>query len=54
MMLVPRSNYDLFDDIFGDSFFKKNENSMMKTDIREEDDKYVIDVDLAKKILKLI
>lgn len=46
MMLVPRSNYDLFDDIFGDSFFKKNENSMMKTDIREEDDKYVIDVDL--------
>lgn len=46
MMLVPKSNFDLFDDIFGDSFFIKNENKVMKTDIRERDNSYIIDVDL--------
>lgn len=45
MMMIPRSNFDLFDDIFGDSFFKK-EDKMMKTDIRETDNGYIIDVDL--------
>lgn len=44
-MMIPRSNFDLFDDIFGDSFFKK-EDKMMKTDIRETDNGYIIDVDL--------
>ena len=29
-----------------DSFFHKNESKLMKTDIKELDDKYVIDVDL--------
>lgn len=43
--MIPRSNFDLFDDIFGDSFFKK-EDKMMKTDIRETDNGYIIDVDL--------
>ena len=34
MMLVPRRNFDLFDDIFDDSFFMpKNDNKMMRTDI---------------------
>lgn len=46
MMLVPRNNFDLFDDIFGDQFFFKNENKIMKTDIRERKDSYIIDVDL--------
>lgn len=46
MMMIPRSNFDLFDDIFGDSFFKKEDNKMMRTDIRETDTGYVIDVDL--------
>ncbi len=49
MMLVPRRNYDLFDDFFDDSFFGKNEkhvHPMMKTDIRETDESYIIDVDL--------
>ena len=46
MMLVPKSNFDLFDDIFGDPFFIKNENKVMKTDIRERDNSYIIDVDL--------
>lgn len=43
--MIPRSNFNLFDDIFGDSFFKK-EDKMMKTDIRETDNGYIIDVDL--------
>lgn len=46
MMMIPRSNFDLFDDIFGDPFFKKNDNKMMKTDIRELDNNYIIDIDL--------
>ena len=46
MMLVPRRNsFDLFDDFFDDSMFKKTRN-MMKTDIREKSDKYIIDIDL--------
>ena len=46
MMLMPKNNLDLFDDIFGDQFFFKNENKIMKTDIRERKDSYIIDVDL--------
>ena len=47
MMLIPRrNNFDLFEDVFGDSFFKDHENQFMRTDIREKDDKYLIDIDL--------
>ena len=46
MMLIPRDNFDLFDDIFTDPFFKRNDNKLMRTDIKEKDDKYVVDVDL--------
>ena len=47
MMLVPRRNsFDLFDDFFDDGFFQKNTKSMMKTDIREKSDKYLLDIDL--------
>ena len=46
-MMVPRRNdFDLIGDLFDDSFFHKNESKLMKTDIKELDDKYVIDVDL--------
>ncbi len=46
MMLVPRrNNFDVFDDFFGDSFFKEN-NKMMKTDIKEHDNSYELIVDL--------
>lgn len=45
MMLVPRRNFDLFDDFFDDNFFKKEKN-FMKTDIKEKKDKYVIEMDL--------
>ena len=51
MMIVPRRNFDLFDDFFNDPFFAKEERHthpmpMMKTDIRENEKSYVIDVDL--------
>lgn len=50
MMLVPRRHNDLFDDFFDDPFFKEERHPqhmpMMKTDIRENDKSYVIDVDL--------
>lgn len=45
MMLVPRRNFDLFDDFFDDNFFKKEKN-LMKTDIKEKKDKYVVEMDL--------
>ena len=56
MMLVPNRDFDLFDDIFGDPFFRKSESKMMKTDIREDKDNYVIDIDLTgfdKKNIKI-
>lgn len=46
MMLIPKDNFDLFDDIFTDPFFKRNDNKLMRTDIKEHDDNYVISVDL--------
>ena len=48
MMLVPRRNsFDLFDNFFGDDdFFTKKEHHLMKTDIKEKKDKYVIEMDL--------
>ena len=47
MMLVPRKKFDLFDDFFNDDdFFPRRQPNLMKTDIREKKDKYIIDVDL--------
>ncbi len=47
MMLIPRRNdFDLLDEMFGDPFFSRNESKMMKTDIKENEHNYVIDVDL--------
>ena len=47
MMLMPRrNNFDLFDDFFGDDFFNKKENGLMKSDIKETKDKYIIEMDL--------
>ncbi len=46
MMLVPKRNFDLFDDFFDDNFFNKKEKNLMKTDIKEKKDKYVIEMDL--------
>ena len=47
MMLMPRRDYDLFgDDFFGDDFFKPEKNTLMKTDIKETDNSYILDIDL--------
>ena len=47
MMLMPRRDFDLFgDDFFRDDFFKGEKNHLMKTDIKETEDSYILDVDL--------
>lgn len=49
MMLVPRRNssFDLFDDFFReDDFFNRKSLNLMKTDIKEKADRYVIEVDI--------
>ena len=49
MMMIPRkrNEFDLFDDFFGrDDFFPRRESQIMKTDIKEKKDKYVIQMDL--------
>ena len=47
MMMIPRRNhFDLFDEMFRDPFFEGTESKLMKTDIKEKKDKYLIDIDL--------
>ena len=50
MMMMPRNNFgfDLFDEMFKDPFFSRrdNQNAVMKTDIREKDGDYLMDIDL--------
>ena len=47
MMMIPRRHdFDLLDDVFGDAFFNERASKLMKTDIKEKEDKYVIDIDL--------
>ena len=47
MMMIPRRNhFDLFDEMFRDPFFDGTESKVMKTDIKEKKDKYLIDIDL--------
>lgn len=46
-MMIPRRNdFDLFEEMFHGPFFGTNESKVMKTDIKENDDNYIIDVDL--------
>ena len=47
MMIVPRRNgFDIFDEVFNEPFFTKKENKLMKTDVREKDGNYVLDIHL--------
>ena len=50
MMMIPRKrrdDFDLFDEMFGfDPFFTEHESKVMKTDIKEKKDKYILDIDL--------
>ena len=48
MMMIPiiNNDFDLFGDMFRDPFFTDDESKIMKTDIKEKKDKYIIDIDL--------
>ena len=49
MMMLPRkrSDFDLWDQMFSDPFFTgERESKLMKTDIKEKKDKYIVDIDL--------
>lgn len=46
MMLVPRRNFDIFDDFFEEPFFSSNETKLMKTDIKEHENKYELAIEL--------
>lgn len=48
MMMIPkrRNDFDLLGDMFRDPFFSEDESRIMKTDIKEKKDKYIIDIDL--------
>ena len=47
MMMIPRRNdFDLWSDMFREPFFIEHEAKMMKTDIKEEKDRFLIDIDL--------
>ena len=47
-MMIPRkrNEFDLFDDMFIEPFFDRKESRLMKTDIKEKSDNYIIDLDL--------
>lgn len=42
---VSLFDQDFFDDFFSTPFFK-NDVKVMRTDVREEDDKYILDIDI--------
>ncbi|MBP3463033.1 MAG: Hsp20/alpha crystallin family protein [Clostridia bacterium] len=47
-MMIPRrkNEFDLIGDLFRDPFFTDHESNVMKTDIKEKSDKYLIDIEL--------
>lgn len=48
MMMIPRrrNEFDLLEEMFRDPFFTGGETKLMKTDIKEKKDKYLVDIDL--------
>lgn len=49
MMMTPRRNYDIFDSFFEDPFFeggKRKTHDIMKTDIKEKDGNYILEIDV--------
>lgn len=47
MMLMPRRNdFDLFDDFPFEGFLPRKEKNLMKTDVRETKNGYIVDIDL--------
>ena len=46
MMMMPRLSRGFFDDLFEEPIFKNNNATVMKTDVKEQDGRYMIDIDL--------
>lgn len=46
MLLMPRKDFDLFDEVFKEPFFNLNESKVMKTDIKETDNGFSLVIDL--------
>ena len=48
MMMIPRikNEFDLLGEMFADPFFTEHESKIMKTDIKEKKDKYLICIEL--------
>ena len=48
MMMIPkkRNEFDLFNDFFDDSFLDRRDAKIMRTDIKEKGNDYIIEVDL--------
>ena len=46
MMMMPRLSRGFFDDLFDEPFFKSNNTTVMKTDVKEQDGRYMIDIEL--------
>ena len=47
MMIPARRNgngLDIFDEVFADPFFGEKENKIMKTDLKEKDGKYMLEI----------
>ena len=48
-MMIPRRNgngLDIFDEVFNDPFFSEKENKIMKTDVKEKDGNYILEIDI--------
>ncbi len=48
MFMIPRkrNEFDIWEDMFKDPFFNEERSQIMKTDIKEKKDSYLIDIDL--------
>ena len=47
MMLMPRRTFDLFDDFFDDTFFRRSTKmSLMQSDIKEKEKEYLIEINM--------
>ena len=48
-MMIPRRNgngLDIFDEVFNEPFFSQKENKIMKTDVKEKDGNYILEIDV--------
>lgn len=45
-MLPKITKFSILDDMFDDPFFTKREREIMKTDIKEKDGNYILDIDM--------